>query len=336
MECRECKVTFSDDEVVVKCYGPCKGSYHLDCSTISQRIYATKTEEQKSKWSCVACRPSKKRGDGLSKVSVSTEETEETNDEEEQIADMANYEQRFQSFLVLMKKEWRAMMEEIKKDVKEERAKIHESFAEIRDSQNFISQQYEDFKEQLKLTTKKADEAVKRVEELESTIKARDSEVLDLKKRLQGCEQYLRRRTVEIKGIAETQGEDVPKLVIDTVKRLGIDMKPEDIDAAHRVPSKTSPLPIIVEFKSRLTRNTILSKKSLLKPEDRPANKDDVYINESLSPYFKNLLWFVKSRLSEYGLYSCWFRNKFVYVRKEEKSKPIAIATREDFMKKCT
>ena len=48
-------------------------------------------------------------------------------------------------------------------------------------------------------------------------------------------EQYSRRSCLRIAGIAEEQGEDVLKIVMDLANRVEADIRPGDIDRAHRV-----------------------------------------------------------------------------------------------------
>lgn len=48
-------------------------------------------------------------------------------------------------------------------------------------------------------------------------------------------EQYSRRSCLRIAGIAEEQGEDVRKIVMDLANRVEADIRPDDIDRAHRV-----------------------------------------------------------------------------------------------------
>lgn len=68
--CQRCEETITDE--VVKCYGRCKGSFHLACTPLSARTYKAKSEMVKKQWRCLVCRQ-----DPISQTDHENSETEE-------------------------------------------------------------------------------------------------------------------------------------------------------------------------------------------------------------------------------------------------------------------
>ena len=62
-----------------------------------------------------------------------------------------------------------------------------------------------------------------------------EKDIDELKARNDELEQYSRRSCLRIAGILETRQEDVPNIVLNLANRVGADIRPEDIDRAHRV-----------------------------------------------------------------------------------------------------
>ena len=71
-------------------------------------------------------------------------------------------------------------------------------------------------------------------------------------RRKRDVEQYTRKHSLEIHGIAETADEDIAENVVKLGKAVNVHISPSDIDICHRMGPRNSsgPRPIIVRFKS--------------------------------------------------------------------------------------
>ena len=79
-------------------------------------------------------------------------------------------------------------------------------------------------------------------------------------------EQYSKKKNVRIFGLHEDAGENCVTKVFDLVtKKLGRKLNDEDIEVAHRLPAKTKPWPIIVQFRSRDLKIDIMKRRRVLK-----------------------------------------------------------------------
>ena len=128
-----------------------------------------------------------------------------------------------------------------------------------------------------------------------------------------GLNQYNRRENADWNDVAEKDGDETEKEVMDAVidranyclskddRFKGTVVSPSDIQRVHRIGKKkessdgTTPKPrkIICRFKSyRLRQKIILSKRHL---KSHPTFKDS-FITENLTPFRSKLLWYVKKK----------------------------------------
>ena len=112
-------------------------------------------------------------------------------------------------------------------------------------------------------------------------------------------EQHTRKWNIEIDGIPINIGDDQNQLelaVIEILRSINVKCIPADIEAVHRLPSKSPIKPTIVRFNHRKTVDEINLNKHKLKDivslnmNINGLNEESrIYINPSLSKYFKNL-----------------------------------------------
>lgn len=107
-------------------------------------------------------------------------------------------------------------------------------------------------------------------------------------------EQYSRRDCLEIRGIPKNSSgmrEDTNKIVIELGRKIGIELKKEDISTSHRLPSKVKangeralfPPAIIVKFTSRDVREKLYRARKVLKQDLGFSKENRICINESLT-----------------------------------------------------
>ena len=107
-------------------------------------------------------------------------------------------------------------------------------------------------------------------------------------------EQYSRRDCLEIRGIPKNSSgmrEDTNKIVVELGRKIGIELKKEDISTSHRLPSKVKangeralfPPAIIVTFTSRDVREKLYRARKVLKQDLGFSKENRICINESLT-----------------------------------------------------
>ena len=114
-------------------------------------------------------------------------------------------------------------------------------------------------------------------------------------------EQEKRCKNLEIHNVPENDNENLVDVVVMTGKKLGVAIVENDIDTIYRSynKNKEKPRPIVVQFCRKIKRDEIynLRRQKLIKANDVGKRGDEkIYINESLSPFFKQKLWEVKNK----------------------------------------
>lgn len=219
-------------------------------------------------------------------------------------------------------------LEELRKTVAALRAaqtKSNKKLQEVIDSQNFMSDKYDE----LMLKLEDMCEVKNKVVQLEKTLIEKDKilieqakEIERMKEGARSVEQYQRRRQLEIHGIQQEPNENLEEILINITSQIGITLEASEIDVIHRLPSRFQKInPVIVELRTRKVRDLILAKKSKKKMNDGLGNQ--VYIFESLSPYFKNLLWQTRTVAKQKQYNFTYFRKNAILVKKTQDSNDI-------------
>ena len=123
--------------------------------------------------------------------------------------------------------------------------------------------------------------------------------VIDLERQCWANAQYSRRECLEVSGIPNTIKQDeLENKVLTIFKKVGCDIKNENIEACHRVRRQNN---VIIKFSKRKDCQQVYSvKKDLgkldMKEVDLPEGTQ-VYINQSLCLYYKSL-WSKKQKIT--------------------------------------
>lgn len=153
-----------------------------------------------------------------------------------------------------------------------------------------------------------------------------------LEKRLNRQEQYTRKDSFEIREVPMIKNESITHIVSKVAEKLDISLDPKDISVAHRLKTKEGKIPgIIVKLCNRTKRDEFVRKRKPVYKSDvvEGSHHGRVYISDSLSPYYKELLWKAKQIAQEKNYKYVWWRGE-VCVRKAEKCPMIKITSEED------
>ncbi|KAH7954727.1 hypothetical protein HPB49_021319 [Dermacentor silvarum] len=156
-----------------------------------------------------------------------------------------------------------------------------------------------------------------------------------LARRIADMEQYSRLNNIEIKGIPCTQGEDCAVILKTIAEVVECPISSSDIDAVHRVPSKTAEKSIIARFCSRDKKNEFIRKarKARLRTSQigLTGSKDNaVYVNEHLTIDNKRLFSKALALKKAMKWRYLWTENCHIRARKTEDSKVFRISAESD------
>lgn len=212
----------------------------------------------------------------------------------------------------------------------DEQNHIKRKLEELTNSQQFISTQFDDFQKTLKqMTVKQA--------EMECELAIKNTLIADLTLRLNNLEQYTRNSSIEIRAVNKMPEEDVEKIVVDVAKYMSIPLSRDDIQAAHRLPAQIGKCQtIIASLKNRKIRDKMVAFRGTITNTNLfgEGQKGKIYVGESLSPFFKSLLWKTKSKAKDANYKFVWFKKNCVLAKKDENSAIITIRSEDDLKKK--
>ena len=163
---------------------------------------------------------------------------------------------------------------------------------------------------------------------LRDIVKKKDDEIANLKERVEKLEnkhddyeQYSRRNSIRVSGLAESTSEDIVQKVIDLFNdkmKVTPPVTPDQFDRVHRTgplqPEKSRQ--VLVKFATYRFRDKVFRSKKNLKevPEDadvlqqadqsRPRQR--IYINEDLTKTRSNLLWHARTKKKDGKIQNCW------------------------------
>lgn len=191
---------------------------------------------------------------------------------------------------------------------------------------------------------KKFDDNNTLLTKLQTELRIKDDKIIDLEKklkklieenslisqkyidRLNEMDQYSRNFNFELHNVPEMRNENLEELVMEIGQRINVEIGDINIEAVHRIPSKNQywPRPIIVQLSSRKLRDKIIAnkKQKILQNEIiRNGSRDRIYINENLTPFYKELFYKAKEVSRNYKFAFCWFKDRKIFIKLTENGK---------------
>lgn len=212
---------------------------------------------------------------------------------------------------------------------------------DIYDQNSLITRQNDSIKNEIKEIntniTKLNDNQNKlnfKVDCVESDVRGIREKQNESEKRINIIEQRELSNIMEIRGVQSSdllQVKDIKKYVNDMLASFGIHCDNNDIEYAYvKKIIGTSQLDIIVvKLVSEQKKIDIMKKKFAYSK----ANKNDIYFDHALTPYYRHLYKKVRSVKNELNKPIVFFRNGKIYMKGSREEKPIIIYTHEDLEK---
>ncbi|KAI5639189.1 hypothetical protein NE865_08254 [Phthorimaea operculella] len=287
VQCKKCKqfLSLNKDETV-KCTGGCEGVFHKKCVT-NPKNFSTCTE-------CTKAGSNPKHGSpGTTDPKVKI--TLNPNESGEKILAEVN-----KKLAVLYTME--------------------ERLTELTKSVTFCSEQYQQMLEFKDEAEKKFKIMEQKNIYLQKCNKALEERVLEL-------ESKEKEKSLEILGLEMKENENIKNTVQELATKLDLD--PEEIEDAQRVgqekPEADKPKIVLVTLKSKNARNKwLLAKKGQRITNNKVygnGSDKNIYINEDIPKYKKQLLWMVRNKLKPMGFQFIWIQNSNILAKKNNEEK---------------
>ena len=159
-------------------------------------------------------------------------------------------------------------------------------------------------------------------------------QIESLERQVNSNAQYSRRECIEVAGIPKNVSDgDLEQKVCDVFSSIGLDIKPDDIEACHRLRNERT----IVKFLNRKKCMKILTNKKLLKDvKNEDLGFDDevkLYVNESLCPNYRFIFWRCRILHQQNKIFSYFTTNGTIKIRVSENSNVKVITHINDLKK---
>ena len=172
------------------------------------------------------------------------------------------------------------------------------------------------------------------VESIKVNVATNNSKIDHISNKVNQLDIVSRANKLILSGVpeGETNNLDLAKRLCDIFNYQGVQVNEYDIVDAYRLRKKQNtsdgkPRLVLVELLSKKARNDIYSKRTALR-----NYKDNIFINEDLTPDNASLYYKVRQRANEFKLHSVWTRNGYVYYRSSKESVPIRVTSYEGFL----
>lgn len=208
--------------------------------------------------------------------------------------------------------------------------KLETELADLKKSTQFVSDRYDDINEKLNKILDLPKQHQKIMEDLEN----KEKRIVALETKISESEQRELKTCVEVNGFRVSPNEPPQEIANRISSAFGINLETMD-QFKYIKPTEIKPPRLIFTFKDETKKITMMNARknnnvSLLLAD---VNKK-VYVNEALTPYYKNLLWNTKIRAKEKKIKFIWFKNGKLLARKSEDSPIIEIKNHYDLENK--
>ncbi|XP_065310131.2 uncharacterized protein [Dermacentor albipictus] len=204
----------------------------------------------------------------------------------------------------------------------------------LKDSMTHMNSIFEQLRADVKGVCSELTEVKEKQSDHSRDIKELNTQVKTMRKEMIELKQYSRRNNLEIKNVPASSEESLPDMMLKIATCLKEELRLEDIDVVHRVPSKDKGRPnIVVKFVSRNVRDRLLqsAKRNRLTTSSLGLEKNEpVYINEHLCPEYKILLGKAIQTKRDKNWKFAWVSQSKILMRKLENSTVLHIRTEED------
>lgn len=220
-------------------------------------------------------------------------------------------------------------------DMKREIKKLSTEVDEVKQSQNFINAEFEQFKSGLSKITDEMKKTTIDVASLKSGHAEISSQLATMEQDLNFIQQGQLSNNLLISNVIKTADEDLCAILGKICEVLEIELLERDVLVITRLATRNTKQiePILVQFANRYVKDRIISvaKTASLSCQNIGFTIDQrIYFNHHLTAYNQALLQYVRAYKRRHGYKFAWFSKGYIYIKRDENSTAQRIISRDD------
>ena len=184
---------------------------------------------------------------------------------------------------------------------------------------SILENQVTELQETNKRTTEELVSCQKRNKKLSGHYYDLSDEIYYMQKDISRIDQYSRRQNIELLGLPkDIHNNDLQGKVIEILCKIGVDVKPEDIVAVHRLKGQRYPNVIIRFFDRNIVYECLQKKKNLSNIKEYK-----LFLTENLCENYKSIYDDCMKLKAEGWIKSLWTTNGLVHFKFNENDKKV-------------
>lgn len=213
--------------------------------------------------------------------------------------------------------------------------KISEKIDKLSDSVKFLSDKYDEIKNNIKRVMDNQEILNKSLTKVQKESKIQKLCIVELKERIEFLERGSLESTMNLYPVLVTKEENLREMMSKIGRKIGMDIKDQDIVNIYRKPVKKSGKPgdIIIKYCNQQMKEKVLAgiRKCKLMHRDIgiDCNLGRIYGNEELTTEGKNIYFAALKNKKEKRWKFLWTRGGRIYLKKEEGGNVIRLDTME-------
>lgn len=182
---------------------------------------------------------------------------------------------------------------------------------------SILENQVTELQEINKISIKELEDCKKKNKKLTDDYYDISDEIYYMQKDISRIDQYSRRQNIEISGIPkDIHNNELQGKVIEIFGKIGVDVKPDDIIAVHRLKGQRHPNVIVRFFDRNKVYHCLQNKKELYKIKEYK-----LYLSENLCENYKSIYDDCIKLKAEGKIKSVWTTNGLVHFKFSEHDK---------------
>lgn len=298
----------------------CEQWLHYQCAGVTKSGYQRLSKDKKLNWRCVKCKPTETAHPPNSPRPESESDPTGT---EAVLTEIRALSAKF------------APLEGLKEEV----LALKKEFLDFKSSMNT---QLSDIVNEFRSKINDMEQRIVLMENVQCQVNQLQVRIDKLEEDSNRNEQWLRMNNVELKGVPQSNNENLIDIVTKIGARINYPVSKNLINFISRVPSqqKEHTKPIIVGFCNRyIKEDFIAAARYELKTSPLTVSQlglsgnQKIFINDHLTPKNKNLLSKAKKTAAEMNFQYVWVKHAKIHVRKSDTTPVIMVKSEKDLTK---